>query len=456
MIYDGDASHDASPFFYDHLQLTMELQALLDELFAMTFVGIKPGLERIEMLCASLGDPQDTYPVIHVAGTNGKGSLCAMIAAVLQGAGLRVGLYTSPHIERFNERIRVNGEQIADVDVARLARPLMDAAATVHGTFFEVTTAMAFQYFAEKRVDVAVIETGLGGRLDATNIVSPMLTVITSIDYDHMEYLGSTLESIANEKAGIIKAGTPCVIAEPRRELRAVFEARSLQVGAPFVFVDDEVHVDVDTFHPDLSMTVSVITRDDRFYITTDLCGVHQARTVATVVTCWPYLEQLLPRTADDLDSAGQHRAWYLPLASVTARTGHRGRIQLLQADPPIILDVAHNPASMVALAQTLLACGYQEHTFNVVFGVMADKDASVMMDALFPLVGHLHACAPVYKRAMPADGVAQIAAEHDIPTITTHDSVVDAVRAAVATQAPVLICGSFYVAEEALSYFRR
>jgi len=434
----------------------MELQALLDELFAMAFVGIKPGLERIEVLCASVGDPQDTYPVIHVAGTNGKGSLCAMIAAVLQGAGLKVGLYTSPHIERFNERIRVNGVQIADVDVARLARPLMDAAVAIQGTFFEVTTAMAFQYFAEQRVEVAVIETGLGGRLDATNIVSPMLTAITSIDFDHMEYLGSTLESIAGEKAGIIKAGTPCVIAEPRRELRAVFEARSLQVGAPFVFVDDEVHVDVDTMHPDLSMTVSVITRDDRFYVTTDLCGAHQARTVATVIACWPYLEQLLPRAAVDVLSDAQRRAWYLPLAAIHELTGLQGRIQLLQTEPPVILDVAHNPASMAALVQTLRACGYQEHSLNVVFGVMADKDASVMIDILYPMVRHLYACAPAYKRAMPAQGVAQIAAEHDIPAITTHESVVAAVQAAVATHTPVLICGSFYVAEEALSYFRR
>ncbi|CAN5393940.1 folylpolyglutamate synthase/dihydrofolate synthase family protein [soil metagenome] len=443
------------PLFFTETT-TMELQALLDELFAMTFVGIKPGLERIEVLCASVGDPQDTYPVIHVAGTNGKGSLCAMIAAVLQGAGLKVGLYTSPHIECFNERIRVNGVQIADVDVARLARPLMDAATAIQGTFFEVTTAMAFQYFAEQRVDVAVIETGLGGRLDATNIVSPMLTAITSIDFDHMEYLGSTLESIASEKAGIIKSGTPCVIAEPRRELRAVFEARSLQVGAPFVFVDDEVHVDVDTMHPDLSMTVSVITRDDRFYVTTDLCGAHQARTVATVIACWPYLEQLLPRIPDDVLADEQRRAWYLPLAAVQQMTGLRGRIQLLQTDPPVILDVAHNPASMAALVQTLRACGYQEHSLNVVFGVMGDKDASVMIDILFPMVRQLYVCAPVYKRSMPTEGVAQIAAECNIPAITTHESVAAAVQAAVATHSPVLICGSFYVAEEALSYFRR
>jgi len=434
----------------------MDLQALLDELFAMTFFGIKPGLERIEMLCASVGDPQDTYPVIHVAGTNGKGSACAMIAAVLQGAGLRVGLYTSPHIERFNERIRVNGEQIADVDVARLARPLMDAAKTVQGTFFEVTTAMAFQYFAEQRVDVAVIETGLGGRLDATNIVSPMLSVITSIDFDHMEYLGSTLESIANEKAGIIKQGTPCVIAEPRRELRAVFEARALQVGAAFSFVDDEVHVDVDAFHPNLSMTVSVITRDERFYITTDLCGEHQARTIATVVACWPHLEQLLPHRQTDVMTETQRHAWYAPLASVQALTGLHGRIELLLSQPPIILDVAHNPASMQALVRTLRSCGYEERSLHVVFGVMADKDASVMLDTLFPLVRHLHTCAPHYKRSMSAVGVAQIAAERSIAAVTPHESVAAAVAAAVASRAPVLICGSFYVAEEALSYFRR
>ena len=203
----------------------MDLKPLLDELFSMTVIGIKPGLERIEALCASLDNPQSRYPVVHVAGTNGKGSTSAMLASILQAAGYKTGLYTSPHIQRFNERVRINGVMIPDEDLVRLARPLIDAAKPVEGSFFEVTTALAFQWFAEKRVDIAIIETGLGGRLDATNIVQPLVSVITSIDIDHTEYLGTTLESIAREKAGIIKGAAPCIIGETLAELRLVFDS---------------------------------------------------------------------------------------------------------------------------------------------------------------------------------------------------------------------------------------
>lgn len=419
----------------------MSIAPLLEELFAMTFFGIKPGLERIETLLAHIGDPHVMLPVIHVAGTNGKGSTCAMLAAILQQAGYKTGLYTSPHITRFNERIRIDGTEISDEDIARLARPLMDAAKPIGGTFFEVTTAMALQYFAEQRVDVAVIETGLGGRLDATNVVTPLLTIITSIDVDHEEYLGSTLTGIAGEKAGIIKADVPCIVTEPRLELRSVFEERARRLHAPLTFVDDVLQVDVDSYHPDLTMTVSVIDQNFRYYLTTDLCGPHQARNLAGVLAALPVLRSIYFITVDHARIGLQH---------VQTATGHTGRIQLRQHEPPLVLDVAHNPAGMKALVETLAACGFAGPSWQVVFGVMADKDADAMLADLRPLTQTLYVCAPDYKRSMTPEELAERAVRNGFDDVRTFGTVADAVRAALEADTATLVCGSFYVAEEA------
>lgn len=424
-----------------HPVIIMSIAPLLEELFAMTFFGIKPGLERIETLLTHIGDPHVMLPVIHVAGTNGKGSTCAMLAAILQQAGYKTGLYTSPHLTRFNERIRINGTEISDEDIARLARPLMNVAKPIGGTFFEVTTAMALQYFAEQRVDVAVIETGLGGRLDATNVVSPLLTIITSIDIDHEEYLGSTLTGIAGEKAGIIKADVPCIVTEPRPELRSVFEERAQRLHAPLTFVDDVLQVDVDSYHPDLTMTVSVIDQNFRYYLTTDLCGPHQARNLAGVIAALPVLRSIYFISEEHVR---------LGLQRVQAVTGHAGRIQLRRHEPPIVLDVAHNPAGMKALVETLAACGLAGHPWQVVFGVMADKDADAMLADLRPLTQTLHVCAPDYKRSMAPEELAERAMRNGFDDVRTFGTVADAVRAALEADMATLVCGSFYVAEEA------
>jgi dihydrofolate synthase/folylpolyglutamate synthase len=209
------------------------MQDLLHYLFSLHRFGIKPGLERIQFLLSFLDNPETLYPCIHVAGTNGKGSVCSILASILQSAGYKTGLYTSPHIRLFNERIRINGECIPDEDIARLASKMMPEIEKEHTTFFEVTTAMAFAWFAEQNVDIAIIETGMGGRLDATNIIeSPLATIITSIDLDHTEYLGSDLLSIAGEKAGIMKKGSPVIIGESRIELQSFFKSFAIHKQA--------------------------------------------------------------------------------------------------------------------------------------------------------------------------------------------------------------------------------
>lgn len=419
----------------------MDLKPLLDELFLMTVIGIKPGLERIVLLCDSIDNPQNRYPIVHVAGTNGKGSTCAMLASILQAAGYKTGLYTSPHILRFNERVRINGEMIPDEDLARLARPLMDTAKPVAGSFFEVTTALAFQWFAEKRVDIAIIETGLGGRLDATNIVHPLVSVITSVDIDHTEYLGTTLVSIAKEKAGIMKDAAPCVIGETLAELRPVFDALADSVNAPTIYAHDIVHVEVDKCHPDLTMTVSAIDQTFRSYYTTDLCGPHQASNIATVLATLPILQDVYFIDEDNIRTG---------LRNVRASTGLAGRIELVRADPPVVLDVAHNPAGIEAMADTLRACGYGSEMWHVVFGVMADKDALAMLQALLSITDTLHVCEPLVARALPVATLQAFAQSVGFDRIVVHSTVGDATLASMA-KGPTLICGSFHVAEEAL-----
>jgi len=423
----------------------MDIDALLESLFARTTHGIKPGLDRTLALLAALDNPHQHLPVVHVAGTNGKGSTCSMIAAVLQTAGYRVGLYTSPHLVRFNERMRIDGVPITNETIARLASMILHHADPIEATFFEITTAMAFQWFAERRVDVAVIETGLGGRWDSTNVVTPLVSVITSIDMDHMEFLGTTLESIAGEKAGIIKPGVPAVIGEPRAALRNVFLERAAEVGAPLHFIDDILQVELDSVHPDLSMTVSVMTETGLSYLTVDVCGQHQVRNIACAIAALTVLR-------DTYDVSSDHCT--RGLLHATQLCGLRGRMERLQAEPLVVLDVAHNPASLAATVKTLGEAGLNLSPWQVVFGAFKDKDVASMLRVLRPIVARLYACAANSPRAMAPVDIAWHAQDVDIPTVQA-GTVSEAIAMAQAAGGPVLICGSFSVAEEALSVFR-
>lgn len=419
----------------------MSIKPILDELFAMTFhAGIKPGLERITLLCQGLDNPQQRYPVVHLAGTNGKGSTASMLASILASAGYKVGLYTSPHVRLFNERIRIDGVMIGDDDVARLASPLMESARVIGGTFFEVTTAMAFQYFAERRVDVAIIETGLGGRLDATNIVTPILSIITQIDLDHQEYLGTTLPQIAGEKAGIIKPLVPCVVGH-RDGLRSVFKTKAQEQNAPLSFVADEVHVEVDTIHPDFTMTVCVTRNDTLDYYTTDLCGQHQAQNVATVLASLPILRGLYFIDEEHVRNG---------LRSVRRSTGLFGRCELVSTDPYCVIDVSHNEGGIRALVNTLMGIGVPARSMQVVFGVMANKDATAMLAAIKPICAVLHVCSPVLVRSLTVEELALLAKSSGIENVEAHASVAEAIIAA-RRRGSTVICGSFHVADEAV-----
>ncbi len=423
----------------------MSVDRILEDLFAMTFhAGIKPGLERTVTLLSGLDDPHLRLSTIHVAGTNGKGSTCSMIASILTEAGYNVGLYTSPHIRRFNERIRINGAAISDADIARLAVPLMEQAKAIGGTFFEVTTAMAFQYFAERRVDVAVIETGLGGRLDATNVCAPLLSVITAIDYDHMEYLGTTIAQIAGEKAGIIKHGIPAVIGPNGSEACVVFERRAEAQRSEIIFAKDIVSVEVDACYADLTMSVSAIEGDTHRYYLSELTGRHQADNICTVLGAVPVLQRSFAIDEEDIRRG---------LRSVSRNTGLAGRTQAVATEPLTIMDVSHNPGGIHSLVQTLIDSRI-EGPFHVVFGAMADKDVEGMLRELLTLHPTIHACAPHVSRSMPWSDVAASAKHAGHEHVISHASVAEAVQAARAL-GTAIICGSFHVADEAAAALR-
>lgn len=428
---------------HDSIQQS-SIQDLLDFLFSLHRFGIKPGLERIESLLDSLGNPQESIKCIHVAGTNGKGSVCSFLAAILQSAGYRVGLYTSPHIRVFNERIRINGTMISDADIARLAGTMMVEIKKEHTTFFEVTTAMAFAYFAEQQVDIAIIETGMGGRLDATNVLKhPLATVITSIDFDHMEYLGNDLETIAGEKAGIFKQGSAVIIGEERDELIQLFKQKAAEISTGTVsVVNEECSYNNLSMHSDCTMQLDCIIQGIGIEnISSDRVGLHQVQNILTSVLTLAHVSSMFPIEIDAVRKG---------IAACTSLTGIEGRIQCLRVNPPIVLDVGHNTACLQRLRDTLHGCGYEHQQWDIVFGVMKDKPVDEMLEILAQMSKTLHCCAPKMDRAMTSDALCEIAQSHSINAMQ-HNTVSEAIEIALQSENAVLITGSFYLAEEAV-----
>ncbi|HET6761754.1 MAG TPA: folylpolyglutamate synthase/dihydrofolate synthase family protein, partial [Gemmatimonadaceae bacterium] len=308
--------------------LLSSYSAAIDALFARTTSGIKPGLERTEALLAKLGSPHRELSAVHVAGTNGKGSVVATAEALLRSTGLKVGRFTSPHLIDFRERITIDGKPITEDAVLEFLERWISPAEEIGATFFEVTTALAFDWFAKQNVDIAVIETGLGGRLDSTNVVSPRVATVTSIGLDHTDLLGDTLEAIAREKAGIFKRGIPAVIGEQSAQIRSVLEDCALRSGAqPIVVMDEEYRIeDVEISWRGTGFTLRRGARRQR--LKTPLIGAYQARNTAIAIATVASLgENYLP-PADETSSA-------LAKVSLPGRFQRHGTF---------VFDVAHNP----------------------------------------------------------------------------------------------------------------
>lgn len=339
----------------------------------------KEGLGNTELLDTHFGQPHRSYKTIHVAGTNGKGSVCHTLAAILQCAGYRVGLYTSPHLVDFRERIRVNGEMIPQERVIRFVEEERSFFEPLHPSFFELTTALALKYFEEAGVDIAVIETGLGGRLDCTNIITPLVSVITNISFDHMQFLGNTLPAIAREKAGIIKPGIPVVVGETagNAEVRRVFEERASETGSPILFADELPHAERES----------------------QLKGLCQARNTQTILTV---LDVLRGRCGQHIPQDAEEGGF----ANVCNLTGLMGRWQVLGTSPLTICDTGHNTGGWEYLARQLEETPGHMH---VVIGMVSDKDISKVVGMLPKRATYYFTQASV-KRAMPAADFAAIA----------------------------------------------
>jgi len=420
-------------------------QQTVDYLYALQKHGIKLALSNSIALMELMGDPHRKFRSVHVAGTNGKGSTSSFIAAMLRAAGYRVGLYTSPHLVSFCERTRISNELISEAKVVELAARVRDASRTaaLNPTFFEVATAMAFTYFAEAGVDIAVIEVGMGGRLDSTNVVAPLVSVITNIELEHTEFLGTTLAQIAREKAGIIKPGIPVVTGALQQEVVRVFEQEAAaQKTAVYRLSREFMPVRI-TANQEQAFDYRGIKSSYK-KVNLAMLGEHQVDNACLALAA-----------IECLRNAG------VAVDETAARQGllqarWPGRLELVARKPDIYLDGAHNPASAHTLAKTVRDMKPAYQRLVLVIGILGDKDYQGIISALVPLADHVVATKPRYARAM---GVGALAAEigKRYGPVETAETVEDAIALARKAASPgdlVLITGSLYVVGDARAVF--
>jgi dihydrofolate synthase/folylpolyglutamate synthase len=405
---------------------------------------MKFGLHGIRRLLYVLDNPERRFLSIHIAGTNGKGSVAALLAAILTAAGYKTGLYTSPHLIDYRERIRINGVAIPRKRIVSLVNRLRPEIAAGRNTFFEATTAIAFQYFAEERVDIAVIETGLGGRLDATNVLKPLLSVITTIGLDHTEILGKTIGAIAAEKAGIIKKRIPCVTGVERGVALQVIRQRCAK---QFSLLRTTREVRIHPKRMSLSGSTVDIQLADRMLedINISLAGSFQFKNVATAILA---LDELNRRGTLPVTS----RAIRKGLGNVGKLTGLRGRLSLVRTSPVIICDVAHNPDAARSLSKTLSELGVGK--VNLLFGVMRDKDYGSMVDILGHSAARMAFVRAKTSRSAPPEDLKRAASEVGLVG-RTFDTVREGLSFLLERRSrwPILITGSHFVVGEALAF---
>ena len=400
----------------------------------------KEGLDNSLALDSYFGYPHRSYRTIHVAGTNGKGSTSHLLAAVLSKAGYKVGLYTSPHLIDFRERIRVNGEMIEQQFVVDFVKNHRDAFEPIMPSFFELTMEMAFLYFKHMKVDVAIVETGLGGRLDSTNIILPNLSIITNIGFDHIQYLGNTLPKIAAEKAGVIKPDTPVVIGEvENEEVKAVFIAKAEQENAPIVFAEETM----DNFTSAITKDGWLLNNDSYQNLRNELGGWVQNKNARTVLTT---IHELMK-----LDYKIPNHAVYEGFANVVELTGLMGRWQTLQHSPKVVCDTGHNEHGIRYIVEQLGMESYQ--TLRIVFGMANDKDASAIL-AMMPKNAIYYFTQASIDRALDVNTLAENASLHGLGG-TKYSTVKLALEAAKENASEndfIFIGGSSFVVADALT----
>jgi len=403
--------------------------------------AFKKDLTNTITLCEHLGNPHHKFKSIHVAGTNGKGSVSHMLAAILQTAGYKTGLYTSPHLKDFRERIKVNGHEIKEkfvTDFTGRIKPLIEE---IEPSFFEITVAMAFDYFADQKVDIAVIEVGLGGRFDSTNIITPELSVITNIGWDHMNILGDSLEKIAFEKGGIIKTSVPVVVGETLSETKSIFENIALEKKATIHFAERKRNVAGWEWNKhELIVEMAERGKTDHKKYHLDLPGIYQSKNLLTVLESCSVLKDL----GYDLDENEIHQG----LQKTKKLTGLHGRWEVIHEHPTIVLDVGHNEDGIKQIVQQIELTTH--HELHIILGVVKDKEVDKVL-SLLPHSAHYYFTQAQIPRALPAEVLKSKAEEHNLKG-DIFPEVNAAVKAALAKANKddlILICGSVFLVGE-------
>lgn len=421
---------DTLDFLYNRLPMFSKLGA----------DAYKKDLHNIRELCNRLDNPQQHFKTIHIAGTNGKGSTSHMLAAILQENGFKTGLYTSPHLKDFRERIRINGEMIPEQEVIDFTEQTKSWYDEIEPSFFEITVAMAFDYFKKEKVDVAVIETGLGGRLDSTNIITPALSIITNIGFDHMAILGNSLDQIAYEKAGIIKPGIPVVIGETHPETQAIFTQKANKENSSILFADKVIKVDSWHIGEDHLLNATLSINDSKATFKLDLPGLYQLKNLSTV---WAAVQQL-QKAGWNIDDKKAITA----LSQVKALTHLHGRWEIIEHDPMLVLDVGHNADGMRQILNQLEASTFKQ--LHMVIGMVKDKDINEVL-RLLPKDAKYYFTQSHIPRAMPVDQFAALAKTLGL-TGQSFDNVNDAILVAksIANKEDlILVCGSVFLVGE-------
>lgn len=402
----------------------------------------KSNLDTTLGLDKHLGRPHRSFKSIHIAGTNGKGSVSHMLAAVLQQAGYKTGLYTSPHYIDFRERIKVNGKMVDEHYVIDFVKENRDIIREMEASFFEMTVAMAFSYFEKEKVDVAIVETGMGGRLDSTNIITPLLSVITNIGYDHTQYLGDTLDKIALEKAGIIKHEVPVVIGKAGTGLRKLFEDRALQMHAPIYFAEDRYTIQNRGCASGEGLQGFDVYRDGMLFLEelcTDLLGDFQALNIRTVLQVLELLEGEISGMAGPVREG---------LMKVKKLTGFMGRWQVMRQSPMVICDSGHNADGLATSVRQLL--NMKHDRLHMIIGMVNDKDISAILD-LLPADAKYYFTRAAIPRALDQDILMSEAAKYSLEG-SSYTSVIEAYRSAMnnADKKDIIFVGgsSFVVAD--------
>jgi dihydrofolate synthase/folylpolyglutamate synthase len=403
----------------------------------------KTDLHNTIALCTALDNPHTKFKSIHVAGTNGKGSTSHMLAAILQKAGYKTGLYTSPHLQDFRERIKINGEMIRQDFIVDFVAKTKKISEEIEPSFFELTMVMAFEYFAKEKVDIAIIETGLGGRLDSTNIITPLISVITNIGYDHMNILGDTLEQIAFEKAGIIKKNVPIVIGEYTEITKPIFLAKAKECNAPIYFAQDEftisnIQLKTKELHCDVTSSKEKITES----FTLDLNGFYQIKNLRAVLFAIDILREKHFAINDTTEKYA--------LAHVKELTGLYGRWDIIREHPVIALDVAHNEDGIKQVLSQISNYKLQNSKVHFVLGMVKDKDVDKVL-TLLPKEAHYYFSNAHIPRAMNAAELKEKAAIQNLIG-SSFDNVNDAIQSAKERASKddlIIVCGSVFLVGE-------